>query len=292
MIFVSIYVSAQIDATGKAFEDFLNWNYYTGIAVGFAVVVTYITSGGFLAVAWSDVFQGALMFLGLVFLPVIALSNLGGWSAMIDGLTRIDPVLLSAAGEGGWSSGNIAEVIGLSLIGLGFLGSPQIFVRFISLRDESEITKGTAVALIWTLLADSGAVLIGMIGRVALTGATGDMAAFGGKESVLPALVEHTFPLIIIGLYIAIVLSAIMSTIDSLLVVASSAVVRDWYQKFQYPMSLIEAIKVACGNKEIAERYLRAVRGKILHSRPPTFWRILSPERIIATTGINQSIWA
>ena len=57
-LFVTIYVSAQIDATGKAFESFLGWNYYTGAITGFAIVALYITSGGFVAVAWSDLFQG------------------------------------------------------------------------------------------------------------------------------------------------------------------------------------------------------------------------------------------
>ena len=65
-LFVTIYVSAQIDATGKAFESFLGWNYYTGAIVGFAIVALYITSGGFVAVAWSDLFQGLIMLLGLV----------------------------------------------------------------------------------------------------------------------------------------------------------------------------------------------------------------------------------
>ena len=59
--FVTIYVSAQIDATGKAFASFLEWNYYAGVMVGFGIVVTYTLSGGYLAVAWSDLMQGGLM---------------------------------------------------------------------------------------------------------------------------------------------------------------------------------------------------------------------------------------
>ena len=53
--FVTIYVSAQLDATGKAFAGFLDWNYYIGIVVGFAIVMAYTSWGGFLVVAWSDV---------------------------------------------------------------------------------------------------------------------------------------------------------------------------------------------------------------------------------------------
>ena len=77
-VFVTIYVSAQIDATGAAFESFLGWNYTVGALVGFGIVLAYIVSGGFLAVAWSDVFQGTLMVLGLVLLPIVGWFTVGG----------------------------------------------------------------------------------------------------------------------------------------------------------------------------------------------------------------------
>jgi len=233
VIFVTCYVSAQIDATGQAFESFLNWNYFAGALLGFAVVMAYITTGGFLAVAWSDVFQGALMFIGLVALPIVGLISIGGFGPLADKLGQVD---LNGDGQLGdmlsWTAGEplsamtIAGIISLVLIGLGFLGSPQIFVRFIAMRSEDEIPKGTAVALVWTLLADSGAVLIGMVGRH-LVGSEG--------ETVLADTVAHLMPSFVVGLYIAIVLAAIMSTADSLLVVASSAAVRDVYQKVMRP---------------------------------------------------------
>ena len=106
------------------------------------VVLIYCVSGGFLAVAWSDVFQGALMFLGLVFLPIAGLIAAGGWSPMVDGLSSIDPILTNWSGSDEWDLKAVFSAIGLSLIGLGFLGSPQIFVRFLALRDESEIKQG------------------------------------------------------------------------------------------------------------------------------------------------------
>lgn len=70
VIFVTIYVSAQVDATGQAFEHFLGWNYYAGAVTGYGIVLVYILSGGFLAVVWSDVIQGSLMVLGLTLLPI------------------------------------------------------------------------------------------------------------------------------------------------------------------------------------------------------------------------------
>jgi Na+/proline symporter len=114
---------------------------------------------------------------------------------------------------------------------------PQIFVRFIALKNEREINRGAAVAFVWTVMADSGAVLTGMIGRAMLTEPGQDAEAVLGVagESVLPMTVEALFPLFIVGIYVAIVLSAIMSTVDSLLVLAGSAAVRDVYQKVLHP---------------------------------------------------------
>jgi Na+/proline symporter len=205
--------------------------------VGFAVVMAYSTGGGFLAVVWSDVFQGSLMFLGLVLLPVVGVAALGGWGEMTTALVAQDPSLMSWTGPDGLTAMTAASLLGLSLIGLGFLGSPQVFVRFIAMRRDDEIGKGAAVAIVFTMLSDAGAVVAGMAGRALLVGRGDDATTVlgNGGQDVLPLMVEHLMPAAIVGLYIAIVLSAIMSTVDSLLVVASSAAVRDAYQQVLRP---------------------------------------------------------
>ncbi len=236
-VFVTIYVSAQIDATGKAFESFLSWNYYTGLLVGFGIVVLYTFTGGFIAVAWSDLFQGSLMLIGLVAVPLFAFLSIPAGESIIDGLLAIDPGLLNIWGPGGFTLENILVIVSYAAIGLGFLGSPQVFVRFMSIRGEDEIRKGRWVAILFTLLTDTGAVLTGILGRYLLVSPGRDTELVLGAlaEGVLPILVEHLFPALVVGLYIAAVLAAIMSTIDSLLVVASSAVTRDFYQQLYHP---------------------------------------------------------
>ena len=236
-LFVVIYVSAQIDITGKTFESFLGLNYYTGIALGFGIVVLYIFSGGFLAVAWSDFFQGSLMFVGLLLLPVVAFFTISGNGSIISGLNEIDPGLLNPWGAGGPTLMNLMSVLGLLSIGIGFMGSPQVYVRFIAIRDESEVEKGKWVAVIYTLLTDTAAVCIGLLGRYMLTrsGDNPELILGIAGEDVLALVLGQVMPTIIIGIYIAAVLSAVMSTVDSLLVVASSAVTRDFYQKILNP---------------------------------------------------------
>jgi len=236
-VFVIIYVSAQIDTTGKAFESLLDMNYFLGAVIGFVIVLSYIFIGGFLAAVWSDVFQGLMMFFGLMLLPIVAWMSLESGSAFVSGLEAIDPGLLNIWGTSDNPWINLFTILGFAMIGLGFLGSPQIYVRFISVKNEAELNKGRWVALAFTLLTDTAAVTIGLLGRYLFTEAGQDpQAMLGvGAENILIMLVEDLFPLILIGLYIAIVLSAIMSTIDSLLVVASSAITRDFYQKIFHP---------------------------------------------------------
>jgi sodium/proline symporter len=237
--FITIYVSAQIDATGTAFESFLGVNYFVGALIGFAIVMAYIFLGGFVAVAWSDVFQGIVMMIGLIVLPIAGYFalNLESGVSVSDKLTAIDPSLMSFFGTGGFSLINVMVTISFLMIGIGFLGSPQVFVRFISVKDTDEIRKGTWVAIIFTILTDVAAVAAGIFGRLLLTGPGVNPESVLGNsaQNVLPEMVYHIFPTIVIGLYVAAVLSAIMSTVDSLLVVASSAVTRDIYQQILMP---------------------------------------------------------
>jgi len=238
VVFVPIYAGAQVFATGTAFHAFLGWDHYVGAAVGFGVVMLYVTKGGFTAVVWSDVFQGSLMVIGLVALPLVAFHFVGGFAEISATLQAIDPHLLSWHGpgkdgpsSGAWDTSAIVSIFGMAAIGIGFMGSPQVFVRYISMKDEKQILPGTITAGVWTLLADSGAVLVGLFGRAIYAPA----ALSDNADNILPVMAQDLLPAFFAGLFIAMVLSAIMSTIDSLLVVASSAGVRDYWQKFRHP---------------------------------------------------------
>lgn len=236
-IFVVIYVSSQIDATGIAFESMLDINYYVGALIGFFIVLIYIFIGGFVAAVWSDLFQGLLMFFGLVLLPVVVWFSMDQGQSITEGLHAIDPALTDVWGgnEDGWM--NLFTILGFSMIGLGFLGSPQVYVRFMSIKDEMEIDKGKWVAIAFTLLTDAAAVTIGILARVLFTENGQDPeVVFGvGATDVLSMMTENFLPHLLVAIYIAIVLSAIMSTIDSLLIIASSAITRDFYQKIFNP---------------------------------------------------------
>ena len=106
-----------------------------------------------------------------------------------------------------------------------------------SIKSEREIDKGKWVALLFTLLTDAAAVTIGILARIYFTseGQDPELVLGNGGENVLSMITNEFLPTILVAIFIAIVLSAIMSTIDSLLILASSAITRDFYQKIFRP---------------------------------------------------------
>ncbi len=237
VIFIVIYVASQIDVTGIAFRSMLGIDYKLGALIGFFIVLAYIFIGGFVAAVWSDLFQGLLMFFGLVLLPIVVWFSMDQGAGVTAGLNAIDPTLTNIMGRSsdGWM--NLFTILGFSMIGLGFLGSPQVYVRFMSIKDKKEIDKGKWVAVLFTLLTDAAAVTIGILARIYFTSEGQDPEAILGNngEDVLTMITESFLPTILVAVFIAIVLSAIMSTIDSLLILASSAITRDFYQKIFRP---------------------------------------------------------
>lgn len=228
LVMVVVYLAAQLVATGKAFTTFLGFNYATGVLVGAAIILFYTTIGGFKAVAYADFIHALLMASGLVTLAVVGIFAAGGWMPMMEKLRLEDPNLLLPLGSYGFSWAGIASVLSFAGVGLAFLGVPQLLVRFISARDQEEIATGSVMAVICIAVFDLGAVFAGMAGRVIFPG-------LADPETVMPLMSKGLFPEVFTGLFVVIVLGAIMSTVDSLLILASSAVLRDIIQKVFNP---------------------------------------------------------
>ena len=226
--FCTIYAAAEIDATGALMAHSLGWNYYLGAIAGFLVVTWYSSAGGFLAVAWTDSVQGIMMMLALLVLPVVAYYSLSSPVGIMDTLSGIDPDLLTLLGPGD-ALVNGFEIIGLMAIGLGFMGTPHIFSRFLAVKSHKEIARGRWVAILYTLVTDTAAVTIGILGRCIYTTMNQEpQEVLGdGGQNVMPMLTADFLPSMLSGFYTAAILAAIMSTFSSLLLLAVSSVTYD-----------------------------------------------------------------
>jgi sodium/proline symporter len=224
LIMVTAYVTAQMVASGKALQSFLGMDYQAAVIVGAIFIIGYTFVGGYKAVAYTDVVQGVLMLLGLIAVPAAAIYASGGWAEVHSNLSLQDPALVDMMAVSNGGRPILIAIASFVAIGLPFLGVPQLLIRFMSARDEGEIKKARIVSMSVMVFFTAGAVTAGVAGRALFPG-------LEDPETIFPVLSNNLFPEIISGMLLVVVLSAIMSTVDSLLLLASSAVVRDAYQK-------------------------------------------------------------
>jgi sodium/proline symporter len=223
---VLTYVAAQMVATGKAFSGFTDMSYASGVIFGATVIIIYTLVGGYKAVAWTDLIQGLLMLTGLIAVPLVAISTAGGWDVVMSTLAAEDPSLLNPWGPDGKSVKAFIAVASFLAIGIGFMGVPQLMVRFMSARSEKSLVPAMIISIIVIFLFDIGAVTAGLAGRALFPG-------LEDPEGIFPLLATELFSPVYAGVLMVVVLAAIMSTADSLLIMASSAVVRDFMQKIR-----------------------------------------------------------
>lgn len=220
-ILVTVYLAAQFAAVGKAFHVFLGLNMGIGILIGAVIVCLYTMIGGFKTVSITDLFQGILMIIGLILIIIFGLLSLKQSGFDVD---RDLSGLWNVWGTSGFSAKSLIQAISYFAIGLGFLGVPHVYVRFIAAKDINTIKKGIPIAILFTFIGDGAALFVGIIGRYIVPN-------IADSEFVFPVLSQTLFGPIMVGLLIAVVLSAIMSTADSLLMLISGSIVRDVYQK-------------------------------------------------------------
>lgn len=238
VVFFVINISAELVASGKLMNASFGFSYDMGILVGMGIIILYTFFGGFFAVSWTDLFQGLLMVTGLVVLPLTILSKLGGFSGVINSMGKTDPnLLLVLNGETGILAFS-GIVIGALAMGLGYPGQPHILVRFMAIKHSNQIRRAMLIAMIWVLISLYGAILVGFIGH-------GAFASLDDPEQVLILLAEEFLNPWLAGVFIAVIMAAIMSSVDSYLLVSSASIAEDFIAPF--------------ANKKLEDRTLKVI---------------------------------
>ncbi|GAA0821495.1 sodium/proline symporter PutP [Colwellia asteriadis] len=224
VIFFTLYTSSGIVAGGKLFESSFGLNYEAGLYITAGVVVAYTLFGGFLAVSLTDFVQGCIMFIALVLVPIVAISEVGGVSAMNEIVTQQNPDLLNML-----SGVSALGIISAMAWGLGYFGQPHIIVRFMAIRSVKDMPTARRIGMSWMIVAIIGAMATGFSG-IAYVNQTG--MALKDPETIFIVLSQLLFNPLVAGFLLAAILAAIMSTISSQLLVTSSSLTGDFYQIF------------------------------------------------------------
>lgn len=226
LLFFTFYTSAGLVAGGKLFSAVFGVAYEWAVLIGAATIVAYTLLGGFLAVSWTDVVQGLLMAAALVLVPAAAVMHAGGVEGMLAAMQSANPALLDPfTGRDGAPLGVIA-VVSLLGWGLGYFGQPHILARFMAIRSATQLPHARRLGMTWVTIALAGALTVGLAGVPAL-----DPPLTGADtEKVFIELVGLLLHPVLAGFCLAAILAAIMSTADSQLLVASSALSEDFYR--------------------------------------------------------------
>ncbi|WP_422382025.1 sodium/proline symporter PutP [Marinicellulosiphila megalodicopiae] len=220
LFFFTLYVASGLKGGTLLFAHTFDASEQTAMIITTLVIVSYTFLGGYLAVCWTDLVQGILMFFALVFCALLAYFAIAGSEVSI---AEINPKAFA------WKTGSLLTGASLMAWGLGYFGQPHILARFLGIRSAEDVPAARRVGMTWMIVALILSTCIGLvgIGYAELNGLTGLTGEGGNSERIFLALSSAVFSPWISGIILAAVLAAVMSTADSQLLVLSSSLTED-----------------------------------------------------------------
>ena len=228
LISFTVYVASAFNAGTAVFASVLPWfndHQHLAMIIFACLILVYTFLGGYKAVCWTDFFQGIMMLIALLAVPIVMKAtgdfDASKYEAYADGITAFGTNPFAAS----WQE----IVTGLGW-GLGYFGMPHILVRFMAIKKASMIKKSATVAIIWVILTLGAAVVIAYLGRTYIFSdgtALADLLLPDGRKRIFIEIVVRIFPGFLAGILLSAIIAAAMSTADSQLLVASSAFTSD-----------------------------------------------------------------
>lgn len=234
-IFLFASMTAQWVGGARLIESLTGLSYQGALIIFAVTVLVYVIIGGFAAVALTDALQGTVMIIGTVILLAAVIIEGGGVSAIMAKLVAENPNLVSPYGADASLSPLYVSTFWI-LIGIGVIGLPQIAVRAMSYKDSKGMHRAIIIGTIGIGTIMFGMHLIGVFGRAVIPG-----IEIGDK--VMPTLTLDILPPVLAGIVLAAPMAAIMSTVNALLILVSSTLVKDVYLNFIKPSAKDPEIK-------------------------------------------------
>jgi sodium/proline symporter len=239
IFFLTHYLSAALMAMGLLLESVFGIDYYYGLAFSLGVVVVYTFGGGFITIAWTDLFQATFLLGVIILVPVVA------YFSMEDGWTAIKTI---DENKTGYLSllGNSKEYSLLTAIflaaswGLGYYGQPHIITKFMGINNSADLKKSKYVGMSWQVLALTASIFVGIVGAAFFD------YGLENPELVFIEMVKILFHPLVAGFILCGILAANLSTMDSQLLVGASAFSEDLYKRLFHPSaSPLELVRLS-----------------------------------------------
>ena len=233
IIFFIPYTASGFSTCGKLFGSLFGIDYHLAMVISAIVIVAYTSLGGFLAASTTDFIQSIIMTIALIVVLVFGINVAGGWSAVAENAQSIPNYLSLTSttdGNGGFVSFGGMSIVSTLAWGLGYFGMPHILLRFMAIEDPKKIKLSRRIASVWVFIAMGVAVVIGMVG-LAMSKVESSMV-LADSETVIVAISSLlskygvVFALLA-GVILAGILASTMSTADSQLLAAASAISQD-----------------------------------------------------------------
>lgn len=219
LIFLTYYLAAGLISIGILFETIFGIDYYTGIAIASLVIMGYTFIGGFVSVAWVDVFQAIFLLVAILIVPVFAFLKIGSIEAIVH---AADAAKVSLS----FFPDNLKEILNISLgWGLGYFGMPHVVNKFMGIKDPKELVKSKYLGISWEILAFLAATCIGLIGIAYFS------SGIANPQLIFVYMVRDLFHPFFAALVLCGVFAATISTMDSQLLVAATTITEDIYKQ-------------------------------------------------------------
>lgn len=247
LIFLCVYAAAQFKAGSKALHVLFGWDYSTGAIIGSVMVFLYCMAGGIRASIWTDAAQSFVMIIAMAMLFFVGVDQVGGYSQFVTKLDALSPTYLNlfpehlSATPG--MTGALLFVLGWVFAGFGVVGQPHIMIRFMTMDNSENINKVRAYYYSWFSAFYLVTIGVGMLARLLLP-ANGTF----DPELALPTLANNLLPEVLVGVVLAGLFSATMSTADSQILSCSAALTQDILPKNKstYLITKLSTVIVTC----------------------------------------------
>lgn len=242
LVFLLTYASAQLLAGSKALYVLLDWPIWAGAVMGAIMVALYCVAGGIRASIWTDAAQSVVMIFAMALLLIVGIVSLGGISSTVVKLSSIEG-FLNLAPAGSTSSATLNALlffVGWLFAGFSVSGQPHVMVRFMTLNSTSNMRRAKIWYYLWFIAFYFMATGVGMLARIYIE----DTSQFDA-ELALPSIAQQLLPPYLVGIILAGIFAATMSTADSLLLSCSSALTHDLFPSKSQTTAILKVTTVA-----------------------------------------------